>query len=58
MIKQRRREKDKLIVTHFGGRHTYHDALAALVGLLELNAGNDHIYEIVINDDDLQLDFI
>ncbi|UCE79554.1 MAG: hypothetical protein JSV13_02680 [Nitrospiraceae bacterium] len=51
MFKQRRVEKDSLIVTHFGGRHTYHDALTALRGLLELNAGNKHIYEIVINDD-------
>ena len=57
MKKQRQIEKDGLIVTHFGGVHTYDDAKEALNDLLEINKGNKHIYEIVINDDDIILDF-
>ena len=37
MKKQRRVEKDGLIVTHFGGLHTYADAKEALDELLEIN---------------------
>ena len=54
---KRHKEKDNLIITHFGGRHTYDDAIAALDELLEMNKGNKEIYEIVINDDDIDLDF-
>ena len=37
MKKQRKFEKDGLIVTHFGGPHTYKDAEEALTELLEIN---------------------
>ncbi|MBU0985826.1 MAG: hypothetical protein KKH68_01125 [Proteobacteria bacterium] len=57
MKKQRQIEKDGLIVTHFGGLHTYEDAAEALNELLEINKGKKQIYEIVINDDDIKLDF-
>ena len=57
MKKQRRVEKDGLIVTHFGGLHTYADAEEALDELLELNKGKKEIYEIVINEDDIELQF-
>ena len=57
MTKQRKIEKDGIIVTHFGGLHTYGDAEEALDELLEINKGKKQIYEIVINDDDIKLDF-
>ncbi len=57
MKKLRKIEEDGLIVTHFGGRHTYNDAEEALSELLEINKGKKQIYEIVINDDDIKLDF-
>jgi len=57
MKKYRELEKDGLIVTHFGGIHTFNHAEEALDELLELKAESESIYEIVINDDDLQLDF-
>ena len=57
MKKQRQIEKDGLIVTHFGGLHTYDDAEEALNELLEINNDPDQIYEIVINDDDIILSF-
>jgi hypothetical protein len=57
MKKQRIIEKDGLIVTHFGGLHTYDDVEEALNELLEINKGKKHIYEIVVNDDDIKLDF-
>lgn len=56
MKKQRQIEKDGLIVTRFGGPHTFKDAEEALDELLELNKGKKHIYEIVLNDDDIKLD--
>ena len=54
---QRKVEKDGLIVTRFGGTHTYKDAVKALHELAELNQGKKGIYEIVINDDDIRLKF-
>ena len=57
MKKQRQIEKDGLIVTHFGGLHTYDDAEESLNELLEINKGKKQLYEIVINDDDIKLDF-
>ena len=54
---ERQIEKDGLIVTHFGGLHTYNDAFEALNELDELNRGKKFIYEIVINDDDIELSF-
>lgn len=57
MKKQRIIEKDGLIVTHFGGLHTYDDAEEALNELLEINKGKKQIFEIVVNDNDIQLDF-
>lgn len=56
MKKQRHIEKDGLIVTLFGGPHTYEDAKEALNELLKINKGKKAIYEIVINDDDITLD--
>ena len=49
-------EKDGLIITHFGGLHTYADAIEALDELLEINKGKRQIYEIVINEEDIKLD--
>ncbi len=57
MTTHRHVEKDGLIVTRFSGRHTYKDALDALSELLELNEGRQDIYEIVINDDPIELVF-
>lgn len=57
MKKQRIIEKDGLIVTHFCGLHTYKDAKEALDELTEINKGKKQIYEIVINADDIELDF-
>ena len=54
---KRQKEKDNLIITHLGGHHTYDDAIAALDELLEMNKGNKEIYEIVINSDDMEIDF-
>ncbi len=50
-------KNDNVIVTRFGRLHTYQDAAEALEELLEINSGNDSIYEIVINDDDIKLQF-
>jgi hypothetical protein len=49
-------EQDGLVVTHFGGLHTYDDAIEALNELYELNKGEKSIYEIVINEDDIELE--
>lgn len=49
-------EEDGLIVTRFGGIHTYYDAFEALNELVELNKGRRSVYEIVINDDGIELD--
>ena len=57
MTKQRYIEKDGLIVTRFSGLHKYDDAEEALNELLEINKGNNQIYEIVINDANIKLDF-
>jgi len=57
MIKQRYIEKDGLIITNFGGMHTYADAVEALNELLEINKGKNQIYEIVLNDDDIKISF-
>ena len=57
MKKQGQIKNDGLIVTHFGGLHTYDDAEEALNELLEINKVKKQIYEIVINDDDIKLDF-
>ena len=54
---KRHKEKDNLIITHFGGRHTYDDAIEALNELIEINKGSKDIYELVINSDDIELDF-
>ncbi|MDB9822273.1 hypothetical protein OAC89_01055 [Deltaproteobacteria bacterium] len=54
---KRQIEKDSLVVTHFGGLHTYNDAIEALNELFEVNRGRKSIYEIVINNDDIKLDF-
>lgn len=50
-------ENNGLIVTYFGGKHTYKDATAALDELLLINAANRSIYEIVVNSDDIELTF-
>ena len=50
-------EIDDLIITRFGGTHTYRDAVESLDELLVLNKGKDRIYEIVINSEDLDLQF-
>ena len=52
---KRQVEEDGIIVTRFGGVHTYNDAREALEELLELKKGRESIYEIVINDDDIDL---
>ncbi|MDY6989483.1 MAG: hypothetical protein SWQ30_15665 [Thermodesulfobacteriota bacterium] len=57
MKKQRQSEKDGLIVTYFCGLHTYEDAVEALNELLEMNRGAKQIYEIVINEADMKLNF-
>lgn len=57
MKQQRHIEKDGLIVTRFGGQHTYRDAAEALAEIHRLKSGENDIYEIVINDDDIKLDF-
>jgi hypothetical protein len=57
MKKQRKIENDGLIVTHFGGLHSYKDAEEALNELIEINKGKKQIYEIAINYDDIKLDF-
>lgn len=57
MKRQRQAEKDGLIVTHFGGLHTYDNAKEALEELPLINHNKKQIYEIVINDDDIKLDF-
>ncbi len=57
MKKQRYIENNGLIVTRFGGQHTYHDAVEALEEIPRINSSNKEIYEIVINDDDIKLDF-
>ena len=56
MKKQRWVEKDGLIVTSFGGLHRYKDADAAIREVVELNKDRKQLYELVINDDDLDLD--
>ena len=54
---KRQIEKDGLIVTHFGGLHTYNDAVEAFDELVELNKGSKSIFEIAVNDDDIKMDF-
>lgn len=58
MLKNRIVEEDGLIVTRFSGTHTYKDAVQALDAILAINRGHSEIYEIVINEDDLRLEFI
>ena len=57
MLIKRQLEEDDIIVTHFGGLHTYDDAEKSLNELLEINKGKNQIYEIVINYDDITLRF-
>ena len=57
MKRLRNVEKDGLVVTHFGGRHTLADAEAALDELLDINKGKSSIFELVINEADIQLEF-
>ena len=52
----RYREPSGLILTHFGSRHTYEDAIGALSELSEINKGSPEIYEIVIHEEDLLID--
>ena len=52
----RYREPSGLILTHFGNRHTYDDAIQALNELVDLTRGSSEIYEIVIHEDDLSID--
>ena len=52
---KRQLEKDGLIVTRFGGVQTYNDVFEALKELSELNKGRESVYEIVINDDDINI---
>ncbi len=52
---KRQLEKDGLIVTRFGGVQTYNDVFEALKELSELNKGRESVYEIVINDDDIDI---
>ena len=42
-------ELSGLVVTQFGGKHTYEDAVDALVELEAMHRGRTEIYEIVIN---------
>ena len=57
MKTKRQVEQDGLIVTHFCGLHTYKDAIKALNELVELNDGRKSIYEIIVNDEDIKLEF-
>lgn len=52
----RHREPSGLVVTRFGGRHTYEDANAALLELREMTGESPSVYEIVVHDDDLTID--
>lgn len=56
MIISRYRESSGLVVTHFGSRHTYDDAINALNELIEMTKGSPEIYEIVIHEDDITID--
>jgi hypothetical protein len=50
------REPSGLILTHFGRRHTFDDAMGALNELVEITSGSSEIYDIVIHEDDLEID--
>ena len=52
----RYREPSGLILTHFGNRHTYDDAIDALDELTEMTKGSSTIYEIIIHEDDFTID--
>ena len=52
----RYREPSGLILTHFGKRHTYDDAIGALTEITEMTEGSSEIYEIIIHDDDFSID--
>ncbi len=52
----RYREPSGLILTHFGGRHTYDDAINALEELNQMTEGSSVIYEIVVHDDDIKIE--
>ena len=52
----RYREPSGLILTHFGNRHTYEDAVGALDELTEMTKGSTVVYEIVIHEDDFTID--
>ena len=58
MLKDRTVDEDGLIVTRFSGTHTYEDAVQALDAILAINKNYSEIYEIVINEDDIRLEFI
>ena len=49
-------EPTGLIVTHFGSRHTYDDAIDALNELVEITRGSSEVYEIIIHEHDLEID--
>jgi hypothetical protein len=48
-------ETSGLVVTHFGGIHTYNDAIDALQEILEMHRGRRDIYEIIIHSDDIEI---
>lgn len=50
----REMESAGLVVTHFGGKHTYDDAIDALNEIQELHREKKDIYEIVIHSDDMK----
>ena len=57
MVKHRTVDRDGLIVTRFSGIHTFQDATKALDELIVLSKDRREIYEIVLNDEDIKLDF-
>ena len=46
-----------MVVTHFGGIHTYSDATDALQEITEMHKDKNDIYEIVIHSDDMEIHF-
>lgn len=54
MITHRHMEGSGLIITHFGGKHTYDDAMNALEELQEMLGEKDEVYEIILHSDDLK----
>jgi hypothetical protein len=45
-------EESGLVITHFGGKHTYEDAIDALHELEKIHEGRNDLYEIAVNADD------